>query len=102
MIDQKRLSCSRYIGRVGTLAVALGVGITMASALPEPVPTSTHTIARAVEKAPPARIAHTSQPLSAPLSTHLTSPSPTSPLTSKWQTVGSPVGASGPSRIEVV
>jgi hypothetical protein len=102
MNDQKRLGCSRYIGRVGTLAVALGVGITMASSSPEAVPTSTHTIAGAVEKAPAARIAHASQPVSAPISIQGTSPSPTSPSARTSQTVGSPVGTSSPSRIEVV
>jgi len=30
MTDRKRLSYSRYVGRVGTLAVALGVGIAVA------------------------------------------------------------------------
>ena len=100
MNDQKRLSSSRYIGRVGTLAVALGVGIAVASVSPEPEPTAAHTIARAVEKAPAARIAHTSQPLSAPISIQWSAPNSTS--TRPWEPVRSLAGASGPSRFEVV
>ncbi len=61
MTDRKRLSYSRYVGRVGTLAVALGVGIAIAPASSEsvkPVPqTSAHHTAVA---APAVAAAHIS------------------------------------------
>jgi hypothetical protein len=60
MIDSKRLSYSRYVGRVGTLAVALGVGVAGTASSADPPQPVRQTIAHHAVAAPVAAVTRAS------------------------------------------
>src|SRR5262245_50318726 len=67
MTGPSRLSCSRYVGRVGTLAVTLGVGIGIAV-----TPASVPPVLPAVQAQPFQQSAH--HPIATPVTSALPDP----------------------------